>query len=77
MSTGRENTLGAAAFKARCLALLDRVASTGESLVITKRGKPVARVTPFREEPRSSLKGSVRTNGDVVGPILDSWDVER
>ena len=75
MSTDR--TIGAAAFKARCLALLDRVGRTGESLVITKRGKPVARVVPARRTPVASLHGSVTVRGDIVGPILDRWDADR
>jgi prevent-host-death family protein len=72
-----ERTIGAAAFKARCLSLLDRVAETGESLVITKRGKAVARVVPARRTPSSSLRGSVTVRGDIVRPILDAWDADR
>jgi prevent-host-death family protein len=55
MATKR--SIGASEFKAKCLALLDEVASTGETLIVTKRGKPVARVVPA-EEPRS-LVGTV------------------
>ncbi|MEX1104116.1 MAG: type II toxin-antitoxin system Phd/YefM family antitoxin, partial [Dehalococcoidia bacterium] len=40
-------TMPAGEFKAKCLALLDEVAETGEELVVTKRGKPVARVAPL------------------------------
>jgi len=50
-------TVPASEFKAKCLALLDEVAQTRETLVVTKRGKPVAHVVPV-EEPRS-LIGSV------------------
>lgn len=63
-------------FKAKCLAVLDRVARTGEQVVVTKRGTPVARVVPI-ETVRLSLAGSVTTRGDIVGPILDSWDLDR
>jgi len=55
--TGHMRSIAASQFKARCLALLDEVAETKEALVVTKRGKPVARVVPV-EEPRS-LIGSV------------------
>ncbi len=41
-----EMTITATEFKARCLELMDRVYQTGESIVITKRGKPVSRLTP-------------------------------
>jgi prevent-host-death family protein len=74
--SSREQTIGAAAFKARCLSLLDRVAETGESLIITKRGKAVARIVPARRTPAASLRGSVTVRGDIVRPILDAWDAE-
>jgi prevent-host-death family protein len=62
-------------FKAECLALLDRVEQTGEPVVVTKRGRPVAEVVPIRSTSRP-LKGSVTVRGDIVGPILDAWDLE-
>lgn len=52
-----KRTIAASQFKAKCLALLDEVAETKETLVVTKRGKPVVQVVPV-EEPRS-LIGSV------------------
>ena len=68
-------TIAAGKFKAECLSLLDRVARTGESLVVTKRGKPVAKVVPVTEgrSPRA-LRGSVKFQGDVVGPFFEDWD---
>ena len=63
-------------FKAECLALLDRVEQTGEPVVVTKRGRPVAEVVPIRPGGRS-LKGSVTVRGDIVGPVLDAWDLDR
>jgi len=68
-------TVAAGDFKARCLALLDRVAQTGEELVVTKRGKPVARLLPA-EAPRS-LEGSILSEGDLVSPIGDLWESEK
>ena len=67
----------AATFKAECLAVLDRVETTGETVVVTKRGRPVAEVVPVRTRRPRSLKGSVKTHGDLVGPVLDAWDVDR
>ena len=66
----------ASVFKARCLKLLDRVADTGEPLVVTKRGRPVARIVPVDRPQVSSLRRSVTVHGDIVGPILGRWDVE-
>ena len=71
-------SIAAARFKAQCLKLLDEVAETGETIVVTKRGKPVARVEPV-EKPRS-LKGSVTflvSDEELMEPILEPWDVER
>lgn len=65
----------ASSFKARCLALLDEVSETGAELVITKRGRPVARVVPI--DPDASLRGTVtfRVDDDtLVEPIGESWD---
>jgi prevent-host-death family protein len=71
-------TIPAGRFKAQCLRLLDEVAETGETIVVTKRGKPVARLEPV-EEPRS-LVGSVTflvSDEELIAPILEPWDVER
>lgn len=71
-------TISAAEFKARCLALLDEVSATKETVVVTKRGKPVAKVVAVEEEaePRP-LRGSVRYRGDIVAPIDEPWDALR
>lgn len=74
-------TINASDFKARCLAILDRVHETGERVVILKRGKPVAvLVRPTGEDkafPQAELAGTVELVGDVVGPVLpeEYWDV--
>ena len=71
-------SIPAARFKAQCLRLLDEVAKTGETIVVTKRGKPVARVQAV-EEPRS-LVGSITflvSDDELVEPILEPWDIER
>ncbi len=65
-------TIGAAKFKERCLALLDDLDQEG--IVITKRGKPVARLLPF-ERQYAELIGSLRSKVDVRGDLL-STDVE-
>lgn len=69
---GSEKHIRAAELKARCLDLLDRVASSGEAIVITKRGKPVARLCPITEVRgtiRGFMKGDIMTQGDIVSPI--------
>jgi prevent-host-death family protein len=59
----------AAVFKAECLQLMDEVARTGQPVVITKHGKPVAQLVPIPAQPRSIfgyMKNMVRINADVV-----------
>jgi prevent-host-death family protein len=69
-------TIGAAQFKQRCLALLDRVGPEG--IVITKHGKPVAKLVPFVSGSRDllgALRGKLRITGDVRSAGLE-WDAE-
>lgn len=68
-------TIPASQFKARCLAMLDEVAATGEEIVVTKHGRAVARVLAATEP--SSLRGSAIFNvpdEELIKPIDISWD---
>lgn len=67
----------AAEFKAKCLALLDDVAERGSTVIVTKRGRPVARVVPLDDSRAKGLVGSVLDEGDIVSPIGEEWDAER
>lgn len=71
-------TMGAGAFKTHCLAVLDEVKELGEEVVITKRGKPVAKLVPVEEKKPESifgfLKGQVEIVGDIVSPIVEPWE---
>jgi len=69
-------TMGAAKFKEQCLAILDRV--DPEGIVITKRGKPVAKVIPIGSESAhliGCLRGKLRIKGDILSTGLE-WDAE-
>lgn len=66
----------AGVFKAKCLRLLDEVDATGETLVITKRGRPVARIIPAHDEKPASLLGSVVREKDLVSPTGEAWEAE-
>lgn len=72
-------TVSAGDFKARCLSLLDEVAETRLPLVVTKRGKAVARLVPMTNEIPSDLIGSVRyaSEEDLLSPVGEVWDAER
>jgi prevent-host-death family protein len=69
-------TIAAGEFKARCLTLMEDVRSTREPLVITKRGKPVAKLVPADEDKDDfigRLEGVFRVVGDIESPI-DGWE---
>ena len=74
-------TVAISKFKATCLALLDRVKKTGQPLLITRRGEPIAQVVPPPPEPPrgstfGAMAGSIEFVGDVVEPLgEDDWDV--
>jgi prevent-host-death family protein len=65
----------ASEFKAKCLALLDEVGQTGERLVITKNGKPVADVVPHKPANKN-LIGALKGRGEILGDIISPIDVE-
>lgn len=76
---GLVSSIGAGEFKAKCLKLLDEVAETREPLIITKHGKPVAKVVPIpaRREIFGVLKGSVLWEGDIISPIDVEWEANK
>lgn len=76
MNESRRN-VPAGEFKAHCLGLLDQVARTGEILIVTKRGRPVAKICPLSDEEPVSLRKSVRYHEDIVASLDEEWDVER
>jgi len=73
--------IAAGKFKVQCLAIMDRVKKTGEPVLITKHGKPVAKLVPAPSSPDDIfgyMKGKVKILGDIVGPAfpLEEWDPE-
>ena len=69
-------TMGAAKFKEQCLAVLDHL--DAEGLVITKRGKPVARVVPYDRE-FTGLIGSLREKIEIRGDVMSTgvrWNAD-
>jgi prevent-host-death family protein len=72
-------TMAASEFKARCLQVMDQVSKSRRPVVITKRGKAVAKLVPadeFRPEVFDSLKGKIEILGDIVSPVVpvEDWD---
>ena len=82
-SRGRraESRYPAAEFKARCLELMDRVRESRVEYVVTKHGKPVARLVPYTEHEKTtffgSLKGSVLKYDRPFDPIEGRYDIDR
>lgn len=72
--------IGATDFKARCLAILDEVARTGQPVQVLKRGKVVARLVPAveaeAEHPQSTLQGSVTILDDALGPVVAEEELD-
>lgn len=75
--------IGAAEFKAHCLRILDEVQRSGESVTVTKRGRPVAEVKPVEARERRSIigamKGTVRKYDRPFEPACDpeEWNAVR
>jgi len=76
----KHQVVSATEFKAKCLALMDRIAEEGGTVTVTKRGRPIATLGPVkRKRFRSSegiLAGKVKIIGDIVNAdTADLWDV--
>jgi len=71
-------TMAAGAFKVHCLKIMDEVQSKRQAVLITKRGKPVAKLVPVEKEKDDIFgfyKGKIKINGDVVSPAFspEEW----
>ena len=71
----------AAEFKAKCLKIMDQVNDFHEEVIITKHGKPVAKLISVNSEPKKSifgyLKNSVKVEKDIIEHINIEWDAEN
>ena len=68
--------IAAGEFKAKCLHLLDEVQRTRQELIVTKRGRPVARLLPAEQQPSAifgRMKGTIEIVGDIVAPTGERW----
>jgi prevent-host-death family protein len=75
-------TIPAGQFKARCLRLMDEVRSTREPLLITKKGRPVAKLVPAESQPEDifgCLRDEITIVGDIESPVVpwEEWDALR
>jgi prevent-host-death family protein len=73
----RVRTIKASEFKAKCLALMDEVERTGEPVLVTKNGRPVAELRPYAGPQKKGvgiLKDRLRITGDIMSPIDVKWE---
>ena len=75
-------SIPAAQFKARCLKIMDEVKTRRETVLITKKGKPVARLVPADEsagEVFGCLVGELEIRGDILAPVVapSAWETSR
>lgn len=78
MTMVMKRTIAAGEFKAKCLALLDDVQQSHREYVITKRGKPVARLAPLDRKPDEifgRMKGTIEIHGDIFS-TGEKWEAD-
>ncbi|MGA2903209.1 MAG: type II toxin-antitoxin system prevent-host-death family antitoxin [Candidatus Korobacteraceae bacterium] len=63
----RPREIAAGEFKAKCLAIIDEVSESGQEVIITKRGKPTAKLVPIEEASVDSLFGRLKGIVEIVG----------
>ena len=76
----RQTQIPAGEFKAKCLKLLDEVQQQHREIIITKRGKPVARLMPLADK-LPDIFGRMRGTGEILGDIVSStgevWNADK
>jgi prevent-host-death family protein len=77
-----QETITISKFKATCLRLLDNVKKTGKSIIVTRKGEPIALITPppppTKPDPwLGCMKDRIKITGDIISPVLDEkeWEV--
>ena len=71
-----DRTIKASEFEAECLNLVDEVSESGDEIVITKNGLPVAKLAPYRERSKTPFgrdRGRIKVLGDIVSPMPAEW----
>lgn len=70
-------------FKAKCLKLMDNVYKYNEEIIITKYGKPIAKLVPINEEKKfkasllGSLEGLITISGDIISSTGEGWNADQ
>jgi len=69
----------ASEFKAKCLSLMDEVATNDESIIITKNGKPISKLIPYYHKPDTLFglhHGVIKSHDSLIAPVSESWNAE-
>lgn len=76
----KDRVLSASEFKTKCLACLSEIELSGEPIMVTRRGRPVAVLGPVRkrafQSPRNSWVQKARIEGDIV-TASNLWEADR
>jgi prevent-host-death family protein len=77
MSMKSVRSIAAGELKAKCLEILDRVERDGGAYIVTKRGRPVAKVVPIGTDKPKSVRGRVTYLTDITKSLGDDWPVDE
>ena len=75
-----KTTVPAGVFKATCLSLLDEVRDHRREYLITKRGRPVARLVPVDQtapQVFGRMRGTAEIIADIVAPVGERWEADE
>lgn len=71
-------TVAISEFKSKCLDLIKKMDKTKKPMIITKNGKPVAKLVPFKSDNNlEALRGKVKYYGDIISPIEEDWNAGK
>jgi prevent-host-death family protein len=76
----KEQYIPAGEFKAKCLNLIDLVQAKRQEVIITKHGKPLAKLVPYQQKHRTlfgAMRGKMIIDGDIVEPLDISWEIDQ
>ena len=79
MTAHQTRTIKASEFKAKCLKLMDEVATTGEEIIVTKRGTPIGKFVPLetpQRPPWGKYSSQLKFADDVMSPIDVEWEAD-
>lgn len=76
--------ISAAEFKSKCLSIMKQVQKTGKPVIVTKRGVPLIKITPYDEsgaELQKNLYGFMKNTfsiqGDIMSPVTENWEADK